>query len=191
VRVSRGDLQAFSKPPAPLPPVVEPQLTLAEEVVLLSLDAPHRGARRAAAVAGRSHPDGPCDRDAAVQALQDRGMLSDDGRSATPAAQVAPRTARVLAVMRRAATPEGADAELLVLLAAAQALPITSKDDRLRARTRLVSVGQAGEAPPAVAELVAELRAGDVSELAERLLPADRQLEDAKFDSGTSGTLGI
>ncbi len=190
MKISRDALASFGKGPTPLPPPVEPCLQLVEELVLLSLDAPQRPARRAARVAGGAYPDGPRDHDGALRSLRERSLVS--GNRATPDANVAARRDRMLAIVRGAATPAGQDAELLALLIAAQALPLDSGNDHLRARTHLVSIGRAADVPPAIAELVDATRgADDPSDLADALLPPDLRLKDAKFDPGTTGSLGI
>jgi hypothetical protein len=190
VKISRDALSSFGKGPAPLPPPVEPRLGLVEELVLLSLDAPNRPARRAARVAGSAYPDGPRDHDAALQSLRERGLVADN--RAMPDAKVAARRERMLAIVRGAATPTGQDAELLALVIAAQALPLDSGNDHLRARTHLISIGRASEVPPAIAELVDATRgAQEPADLADALLPPDLKLKDAKFDSGTTGSLGV
>ena len=59
MRIPQSRLEAFSAGPIPLPPPVEPRLSLAEEVVLLSLDAPRRVIRHVVRIAGKAHADGP------------------------------------------------------------------------------------------------------------------------------------
>jgi hypothetical protein len=170
MRIPQSRLESFSAGPAPLPAPVEPELTLAEEVVLLSLDAPRRLTRHVARIAGRAHRDGPHRYDAAVRRLEERGLLARG--AATPRAQLGARMARVHATIRRAAPPAGRDAELLTLLAATGSLPLTGRSDHLHARTRLASIAPA---PPAVAALADELGL-DPAGLAERLLPAPRDV---------------
>jgi len=51
MRIPQSRLEAFSAAPNPLPPPVEPQLSLAEEVVLLSLYAPRRLIRHVVRIA--------------------------------------------------------------------------------------------------------------------------------------------
>jgi hypothetical protein len=46
---------------------------------------------------------------------------------------------RVSCPLRRSATPEGADAELLVLLAQYRSLPLERRADRIEARQRLAT----------------------------------------------------
>ena len=58
-----------------------------------------------------------------------------------------------MSIIRRAAPPAGPDAELLALLAAAGALPLDHRPDRLHARIRLASDPGEIPAPPAVAAL--------------------------------------
>ena len=84
------------------------------------------------------------------------------------------RRERVRALIRRPAAPEGADAELVVLLAVAKALPLEGEDDRLRARTRLAEIARLDPLPPAVAEIRERLRVrpGDSRAFADALLPA-------------------
>ena len=170
MRIPQNNLQTFSAGPVALPPAVEPHLTLAEEVVLLSLDAPRRLTRHVVRVAGRADPTGPRRYDEAVRRLQGRGLLAHG--AATPAARLSARVARVRSTIRRAAPPGGRDAELLMLLAATGSLPLESRSDHLRARVRLASIAPP---PPAVAALAAELGL-DAAGLAERLLPAPRDV---------------
>jgi hypothetical protein len=180
MRIPQSSLEAFSAGPIPLPPPVEPRLTLAEEVVLLSLYAPRRVIRHVVRVAGKAHPDGPRRYDAARRRLTERGLLDDHG-AATPQASLQAREARVRAIIRRAAPPEGRDAELLTLLAATGSLPLEGRADHLHARTRLASIS---DPPPAVGALADEL-ALDLADLAERLLPAPRDVASG-FEFGSS-----
>ena len=93
-----------------------------------------------------------------------------------------------MSIIRRAAPPAGPDGELLALLAAAGALPLDHRSDRLHARIRLASI-PAEPAPPAVAALCRELRVDTHEELAERLLPASRDVTDVRAQE-TSGVWG-
>src|SRR4051794_21906059 len=179
MRISQSSLEAFSAGPTPLPPPVEPLLTLAEEVVLLPLDAPRRLLRHVTRVAGKAYPDDPRRYDAALDKLSERGLL-DDG-VATPLARVGARAARVRAIMRRPARLAGREAELLTLLAATGSLPLDSRADHLHARTRLASIT---DPPPAVIALADEL-ALDLEDLTERLLPAPRDVASG-FEFGSS-----
>ena len=160
--------------PAALPAPVEPQLTLAEEVVLLSLDAPRGRVREAVALAGRAHDAGPHDYRAAVHSLHGRRLLERTGASGkhrAPAdAKLPERRKRVVAVIRRAASPIAADAELLVLLADCRALSL-GREDRLRARMRIASIREGGETPPVVEILRVRIGLSSMSGLAGRSCP--------------------
>jgi hypothetical protein len=171
MRIPQSRLEAFTAGPIPLPPPVEPALSLAEEVVLLSPYAPRRVIRHVTRIAGKAHPGGPRRYDAAVQLLKRRGLLDDHG-AATPQARIPARRARVCAIVRRPAPPSGGDAELLALLAAAGSLPLDGRADHLHARTRLASIQ---DPPPAITALADEL-ALDLADLTERLLPAPRDV---------------
>ncbi len=161
--------------PSLLPPVVTPQLELIEEVVLLSLHAPHAAAWHAARVAARAYPDQPADHRDAVKSLEHKGMLKGSGvlhrQSPTPRARVNERLGRIRVMIRTAAAPTGTDAELFALLAAAGALPIERAQDHLHARLRLSDIGQHDAVPPAVAALAQELDVSTMRELANKLLP--------------------
>jgi hypothetical protein len=188
VRVPAGKLQTFAKAPAPLPPPVEPRLTLAEEMVLLSLDAPRSAVRTAVALLARVDPGLAGYRDA-VSSLRDAGLLKRStalgSLEATEEANVPERHKRVLAVIRRAGPPTGADAELLVLLAACKALPL-GRDDHLHARMRIASIGEGGLVPPVVELLRMERNVDSMSALAEVLLSSQRDFENGTFDPGIS-----
>ena len=84
------------------------------------------------------------------------------------------RRARVLAILRRPAPPEGSDAELVALLAAAGALPIERDIDRVKARARLFQIGQLASPPPEVLRLCKKrgIAVGDGTAFAEALMPA-------------------
>lgn len=189
MRISGDDLKRLQNAPAPLPAPVEPTLTLAEEVVLLSLDVSRGRVRDAVALAGDAHDTGPRDYRAAVRALHDRGLLERARVSgklrATAAAQLPERRKRVVAVIRRAATPMAADTELLVLLAHCHALSL-GRDDHLHARMRITSIRDGSETPPVVELLRIRIGVNSMSELAEALFPASRDLRDANFDPGVS-----
>jgi hypothetical protein len=179
MRIPQSRLEAFSAGPIPLPPVVEPRLSLAEEVVLLSLDAPRRLIRHVVRIAGKAHPNGPRRYGAVVHRLTARGLLEHG--AATPQARLAARQSRVHAIIRHPAEPAGRDAELLALLAATGSLPLHGRADHLHARTRLASIA---DPPPAVQALADEL-ALDPADLAERLLPAPRDVATG-FEFGSS-----
>jgi hypothetical protein len=196
MRLSGGDLQRFMKQPAPLKPPVEPRLFLIEEVALLSLGCSRIRAHHTARIAAQAHPEGPCDYHAALTSLAGRGMLTRTGPLrtpvASPAAQVPARKARVGSTIRRPAPPEGVDAELLVLLAAARALELPGTDDHMSAHARVASIGHNGTIPAAVTALAVELGTETMMELADRLLPARREdLSNADFAgrSNLSATL--
>ena len=181
MRISQERLKRFSQEPLPLPPPVEPRLALAEEVVLLSPDAPRRVLRHVTRVAGRAYRDGPRGHHAAVASLEARGLLAHG--AATPAAQLGARRARVHATIHRAAPPAARDAELLMLLAAAGSLPIAGRSEHLYARTRLGSIVAAAPLPPAVAGLAEEL-ALEPADLPECLLPGPRNLTNVQAPPG-------
>jgi hypothetical protein len=83
------------------------------------------------------------------------------------------RRRRMSTILRRAAPPEGPDAEVIFLLAQAKALPLERAEDRLDARLRLVEIGRLVDPPPKVREVAARLRVaeGDGEALANALLP--------------------
>jgi hypothetical protein len=180
MRIPQSRLEPFSAGPIPLPPLVEPQLSLAEEVVLLSLYAPRRLIRHVVRIAGKAQPDGPRRYDVARRKLTERGLLDDHG-AATPEAHIHAREARVRATIRRPAPPTGRDAELLTLLAATGSLPLEGRADHLHARARLASMS---DPPPAVTALADEL-ALDLEDLPERLMPAPRDVASG-FEFGSS-----
>jgi hypothetical protein len=98
---------------------------------------------------------------------------------------VAARRQRVLALLRRPATPEGADAELVALLAAARALPLERREDRLKARRRLADIGGLKEPPLEVAKLLDRfgIQAGDGQAFADALLPPTHDIGEF-YESG-------
>jgi hypothetical protein len=148
-------------------------LTLAEDVVLLSLAARRGRARSAVRVAVLAYPDGPASFRAAVARLVDRGLLVRRRWPRTPMAadpqDADARASRLRAVIRAPATPKGRDAELLALVAAAGVLPVATRQDAALARMRLVTVDRLDPQPPALRELRDSLRAWEPGELAERL----------------------
>jgi hypothetical protein len=104
--------------------------------------------------------------------------------------RVAARRDRVLVLLRRPATPEGADAELVALLAAARALPLERREDRLKARRQLADIARLEEPPSEVARLLDRLgiKPGDGQAFADALLPPTRDIGDF-YESG-AGFLG-
>lgn len=102
----------------------------------------------------------------------------------------AARRRRVLALIRRPAPPEGPDAELLVLLAAAQALPLELPDDRLDARQRLVDIARLKNPPEEVRKLLRKLGVGPAEEhkFADALLPPGRSI--SQFHESEAGFSG-
>lgn len=189
MQISARDLESRRRAATALPAPVEPRLALAEEVVLLSLDAPQGRVRDAVALAARADDAGPRDYGAAVRSLQDRGLVSRSGLRktlrATPDSKWAERRKRVLAVIRNAAAPTGSDAELLVLLAACRALSL-GRDDYLHARMRIASIRDDGKSSSAVVLLRTKLGVDSTGELADALLPASADLRNANFDPGVS-----
>jgi hypothetical protein len=118
--------------------------------------------------------------------LVDRGILTHPAPLRTPAvnktARIQAREGRVSSIISRPAPPDGADAELLVLLAAARALALPDAVWHMKAHTRIASIGQGAAIPAAVAALADELGTTTMKELADRLLPPSREdLHDANF----------
>lgn len=158
-------------------------LTVAEQLVLLSLDVPRRRVRDVVALAGG---DGYQN---VVGRLQQAGLLARSGVRrrlvATSAARVPWRGERLLAVIRDS-TPLGDDhAVLLVLLAACGALRLR-RGDHLRARHRIASIGSAGAVPSAVAAVCQRREVSDTEQLADVLLPPQASFAPGGFDPGIS-----
>jgi len=97
------------------------------------------------------------------------------------------RRRRALALIRRPAAPEGPDAELLVLLAAARALPLERPEDRLDARQRLVDIARLKEPPEEARALLRSMGVGpgDEQKLADALLPPGRN--NSEFHESEAG----
>jgi hypothetical protein len=111
-----------------------------------------------------------------LPAREEAALIAKGGSDPT----VAKRRARVVKLLRRPATPEGADAELVALLAHKHALPLDRREDRLDARQQLFGIGSLKEPPPEVRALCDRLRVkpGDGKAFADALLPP-------KHDIGT------
>ena len=109
---------------------------------------------------------------------------------ATDAARVNQRWRRVLPLIRSVAELAADDADLLVGLAAAGALRLTT-DDHLRAHHRIGSLGN--KRPTRFIELVYEcFNARTGSALAEALLPPQLSFKPGDFDPGeTAGLLPV
>jgi hypothetical protein len=182
-----GDELRRSKPhlaPAPVP--VRPLLSLVEEVVLLSLSSSGIRRHHVARIAASAHPDGPCDYRASVASLIDRGLLTHTGPlrmlAANKTARLQARVGRLRSIISRPAAPEGPDAELLVLLAAARALALPDAIWHMKAHARIASIGQGAAIPAAVSALADEFGSTSMKELADRLLPPSREdLSGADF----------
>jgi hypothetical protein len=171
----------------PLPAPVEPPLWLVEELVLLALDGHAQRVRAVAKIAARAYPRGPRNHHAAVERLEHKGLLAR--RTATPAAHLPARRARLLAVIERPAPPAGRDAELLVFLAAMGALPVDKDAQRRQARQRLVSIR---EPPPAVRTLVDEFAVTTLEEYADKVLPTGPEPVEPVLDRWpASGGFGM
>jgi hypothetical protein len=184
--IPASELAKRSRGPAPLPPPVEPQLWLVEEIVLLSLDAPRRKVGPVARIAARAYPRGPRSRRAAVERLRRRGLLAG-GRTATPAAHLEARHARLRAIVERPAAPEGRDAELLAFMAALDLLPVERRAQHLQARLRLAAI--AGP-PPAVRALVDEFAVTTMKEFTDKVLPPLVDPVVGNLDPGWSSGVG-
>jgi hypothetical protein len=104
--------------------------------------------------------------------------LIRDGTSNDPVTDA--RRARVCALLRRPAPPEGTDAEIIALLAEARALPLQRPEDRINARLRLADIGRMTDPPPAVRMLLGRLglKPGDSQALADALVPPRPDLSD-------------
>lgn len=186
MQFSGDELRRPAPHPEPAPAPIEPLLSLVEEVVLLSLSCSRIRKHHVARIAAHAHPDGPGDYHASVVSLVDRGMLTHAGPLRSPAvskaAQIQAREGRVRLIISRPAPPEAADAELLVLLAAARALALPDAVWHMKAHTRVASIGQGAAIPGAVTALADELGTTTMKELADRLLPPTREdLHDANF----------
>jgi hypothetical protein len=169
----------------PLPPPVEPQLWLVEEVVLLSLGTRAHYLRPVAKIAARAYPRGPRSHHAAVERLERKGLVG--GRTATPAAHLPERRGRLVTVMERPAPPAGRDAELLAFLAATRALPLDKEPLRRQARQRLVSLR---DPPPAVRALVDEFAVSTLEEFADKVLPSGVEAVEPVLDRWPSYGIG-
>jgi len=90
----------------------------------------------------------------------------------------AARRRRVLALIRRPAPPEGSDAELLIVLAAARALPLERPEDRLDARQRLVDIARLKDPPKEARTLLRMMGVGPGQKFADTLLPPGRSISD-------------
>lgn len=130
VKISRDQLDKFSRtvPPAPAP--IEPLLPAADEAALIA-------------------------------------------KKKSPDPTVAARRTRVLALLRRPAPPEGSDAALIALLAAANALPVDRDADRVKARARLHQIGAQQSPPPEILKLCRDrgIAVGDGAAFANALMP--------------------
>lgn len=186
MQLSGDELRRSTPHPAPAPAPVRPLLSLVEEVVLLSLSSSGIRKHHVARIAAGAHPDGPCDYRASVASLVDRGILTHTGPlrmlAAKRTAQIQARAGRVRSIISRPAAPEGADAELLVLLAAGRALALPDAIWHMKAHARIASISQGAAIPAAVSALADELGTTSMKELADRLLPPTREdLHGADF----------
>jgi hypothetical protein len=92
---------------------------------------------------------------------------------------VAARRDRVVSLLRRPAPPEGADADLVVLLAVRRALPISDREDFTAARRRLAEIARSREPSPLLLRVFDDhgITPGEAEKLADALLapvrPAD------------------
>jgi hypothetical protein len=180
-------LQSPAPKHAEVAPRVEPELSLGEELVLLSVDSErHRisslvDLSRAAYGQPRGYSE-------AVAALEEMGLVAKSGLrhhlATTDTARVKERRLRLLQVIRSPADPTDEDADLLVGLAAGTELKLHA-GDHLRARHHISALGHQRPLTRFV-ELVAEnVNAGSMSALAEKLLPPELSFEGS-FDPGVN-----
>ena len=123
-----------------------------------------------------------------VLSAREEARLIASARRDNP--EIDARRARVLALLRRPAAPEGADAELIALVAAARALPLERPDDRAKARMRLAEIGRLKDPPPEVVKLLRQLglAPGDSQAFAEALLPHKHDVSEFSQNSYEGGT---
>jgi hypothetical protein len=184
--IPASELAKRSRAPAPPPPPVEPELWLVEEIVLLSLELPRRKVGPVARIAARAYPRGPGNRRAAVERLQRHGLLAGR-RTATPAAHLEARRARLRAIVERPAAPEGRDAELLAFMAALRRLPVERRAQHLQARLRLAAIA---DPPAAVRALVDEFAVTTMREFTDKVLPPLVDPVVGNLDPGWSDGVG-
>jgi hypothetical protein len=121
-----------------------------------------------------------------VERLRRRGLLAGR-RTATPAAHLEARHARLRAIVERPAAPEGRDAELLAFMAALGLLPVERRAQHLQARLRLAAI--AGP-PPAVRALVDEFAVTTMKEFTDKVLPPLVDPVVGNLDPGWSSGVG-
>jgi hypothetical protein len=170
------------------------ELSLIDEVVLLSLAGSSRAVRRAVAVACRAYPAMPATVKGARASLVARGMLGASARFRpavpTDTAELSARQARVVAVVNTPTPPVGRDAEILTLLAFAGSLPFTRHEMHFAARLRIGEIGARSVLPPVVRELMSELDVETTHELAGKLVPFSRYSKEGAYDPGFTTASG-
>jgi hypothetical protein len=162
---------------------VEP-LSVADELVLLTLDCPRGRVRRALKVAGLPplrQVTRELERRQLVNARRLRRPEPD------PSAPMRPLRGRLGSIVWSVDRPSNADGELLMLVAFAGGLDGVSAAAHLRARHQIAALGDRRHAPPALlATLCDEAGVKSARELAAKLLPGRVRVGPGDLDPGVN-----
>ena len=165
-------------------PVVD--LTLAQEVVLLTLASHRRRVAHALKLAGQPELG------EVTGELESRGLLNRRvlQRPKTKSdASAAPARRHLNTVLNRTQTPTGADAELLLLVAYAGGLETVSAADHLRARHQIAALGSKTEAPHLLDALCQDQGVDSAKALASKLLPGRVHVKPGELDPGVTSAI--
>ena len=164
-----------------------PSLTLADEVVLLTLGCARPRVGKALEVAGLA------DLRVITRTLQDRELIRvrrlhhPEVSSGAPLARL---HRRLNAIIRSVDRPDQRDADLLLLVAFAGGLADASTADHLNARHRISSLGdRRSSPPPLLIKLCEEVGVSAAGDLAAKLLPSRVRVRSGELDPGVNSAV--
>jgi hypothetical protein len=188
VDIAGDQLKAYTAKRSAAVPRVQPLLSVGEQLVVMTVGGEHRTVPTIVDLCGDVYGS-PCNYADAVRSLGRAALITRSGLTrhliSTAAARVNDRWKRVAHVIRDPTLPAPDDGDLLIALAASQALKL-DRDDHLRARHHITASGRGGQLTP-LAELVCDhFGVKSIDKLVQEILPPDQHFNQGDFDPGQS-----
>lgn len=186
--ISGDQLKGFAAKRSAVLPEVKPLLSVGEQLVVMTAGEGNHRVPAIVDLFGDAYGQ-PRDYAGALQSLERAALITRSGLmrhlTAMAAARVNDRWKRVAHVIRNPALPAQDDVDLLIGLAASQALRL-GRDDHLRARHHITAAGRGQQLSPFTQLVCDHFGVSAVDELVEALLPPDRHFNPGDFDPGQS-----